>query len=180
MTQPLRGNRQVQAGLIVAATLLGWAAVRRKKPAAARGRLMSSRRPEINDNLLLIAATTILVLTVQRYFQTDVVATASSREPDLRLPNQPMTSLDVLSAEISQPEHGRLSHHPLQIPMAGLEGHSVANLCANRRGPLARDRRRRGVFRPAGGVSGDHRVGLMLWPVRQPRRPSAPTCRRSP
>jgi hypothetical protein len=31
---------------------------------------MSRARPELSDNLLLVAATTILVLTAQRYFET--------------------------------------------------------------------------------------------------------------
>ena len=32
---------------------------------------MSGRRPEPTDNLLLIAATTVLILTAQRYFQAN-------------------------------------------------------------------------------------------------------------
>src|SRR5205807_7033593 len=38
---------------------------------ATNGKLMSGRRSEHPDDLLLIAATTLLVLAAQRYFQSD-------------------------------------------------------------------------------------------------------------
>ena len=73
---------------------------------------MSGRRSDHADNLLLIAATTILVLTAQRYFQT-----AAPRKP-----SQPAGSLAAtasFSRELFQHGHGRFSGSPLQIPWAG-------------------------------------------------------------
>ena len=80
---------------------------------------MLERRSEANDNLLLIAATTILVLTLQRYFQTGPLRPGSAREPDPLSTHQPVASLDALSSELSQPGHGRLSRNPAQIPWQG-------------------------------------------------------------
>ena len=60
---------------------------------------MSERRSDHTDNLLLIAATTIFVVTVQRYFQTT----------PLQEPEQPANGSEVASPgferELSQ--HGR-------------------------------------------------------------------------
>jgi hypothetical protein len=75
---------------------------------------MSGPRSETNDNLLLIAATAIAVLTLQRYFQASTPPPSPSAEP-ARL-HQPLASLDALSGELSRSEHGRLSRDPLQIP----------------------------------------------------------------
>jgi membrane protein len=72
---------------------------------------MSGPRSETNDNLLLIAATAIAVLTLQRYFQRSPVPAES------QLAANP--SLATLTGELSRPEHGRLSRNPLQIPWAG-------------------------------------------------------------
>jgi membrane protein len=72
---------------------------------------MSGPRSETNDNLLLIAATAIAVLTLQRYFQRSPVPA----EP--RLAANP--SLGTLTSELSRPEHGRLSNNPFQIPWTG-------------------------------------------------------------
>jgi membrane protein len=72
---------------------------------------MSGPRSETNDNLLLIAATAIAVLTLQRYFQRSPVPA----EP--RLAANP--SLGTLTSELSRPEHGRLSNTPFQIPWTG-------------------------------------------------------------
>jgi membrane protein len=74
---------------------------------------MSGRRSDHTDNLLLIAATTILVLTAQRYFQT-----ATPQQPE-----RPANSLAVASGEFvheqSQHGRGRFSGSPFQIPWAG-------------------------------------------------------------
>jgi membrane protein len=74
---------------------------------------MSDRRSDHTDNLLLIAATTILVVTVQRYFQTT----------PLQEPEQPANGSEVASPgferELSQHGHGRFSGSPFQIPWAG-------------------------------------------------------------
>jgi membrane protein len=72
---------------------------------------MPGPRSETNDNLLLIAATAIAVLTLQRYFQRSPVPA----EPQLAAnpPPAPLTS------ELSRSEHGRLSNTPFQIPWTG-------------------------------------------------------------
>ena len=75
---------------------------------------MSGRRSLPSDNLLLIAATTILVLTAQRYFQSSPL-----RKSDPPPANLAGARSDNLVDEISQPGHGRLSSTPLQIPRAG-------------------------------------------------------------
>jgi membrane protein len=75
---------------------------------------MSGRRILPSDNLLLIAATTILVLTAQRYFQS-----SPRQKSDPPLANFAVAHSDNLADEISQPGHGRLSSTPLQIPRAG-------------------------------------------------------------
>jgi membrane protein len=72
---------------------------------------MSGPRSETSNNLLLIAATAIAVLTLLRYFQRSPVPA----EP--RLAANP--SLDNLTSELSRPEHGRLSNNPFQIPWTG-------------------------------------------------------------
>ena len=70
---------------------------------------MSPRRSEPGDTLLLIAATAIAVLTLQRYFHADAPR-------DARLVETPPASL---AAEIAQHGRGRRSNHPLQIPWTG-------------------------------------------------------------
>jgi membrane protein len=72
---------------------------------------MSGPRSETHDNLLLIAATAIAVLTLQRYFQRSPVPA----EPRLA----PNPSPDTLTGELSRPAHGRLSNNPFQIPWTG-------------------------------------------------------------
>jgi membrane protein len=80
---------------------------------------MSGRRYEANNNLLLIAATTILILTLQRYFQTNPSQADPTPEFDPRVAGQSLASLDALSGELSRPERGRFSSHPFQIPWNG-------------------------------------------------------------
>jgi membrane protein len=75
---------------------------------------MSGRRPETGDNLLLIAATTILILTAQRYFQTDAASTADSR-----LASPAIARPGGFARELSQHGRGRFSGSPWQIPWAG-------------------------------------------------------------
>lgn len=72
---------------------------------------MPSRRTETGDNLLLIAATAIFVLTAQRYLQT-VIAPEPASVPAIagRTSHEP---------EISQHGRGRRSSNPFQIPWAG-------------------------------------------------------------
>jgi membrane protein len=72
---------------------------------------MPAPRSETGDNLLLIAATAIAVLTLQRYFQRSPVAA----EPQFAA----NPSSDTLADDLSRPEHGRLSRNPLQIPWTG-------------------------------------------------------------
>jgi len=84
---------------------------------------MSGRRSEPHDNLLLIAATTILILTAQRYF-------GPPRKPGPELPSPKLPSPELedgvdaqpkrFRRELSQPGHGRISPtNPFQIPWAG-------------------------------------------------------------
>jgi membrane protein len=79
------------------------------------GSLMSGRRSEPADNLLLIAATTILILAAQRYFPA---------KPPRKLDRPELE--DYVDAyrggfppEPSLPGHGRYSRNPFQIPWAG-------------------------------------------------------------
>jgi membrane protein len=75
---------------------------------------MSGQRSEQTNNLLLIAATTILILTAQRYFQAK---THPKSQPQLADPE--VARRGSFGREISQPGHGRLSSNPFQIPWAG-------------------------------------------------------------
>jgi membrane protein len=75
---------------------------------------MSARRPLHTDNLLLIAATTILALGVQRYFQANTI-----RNPEPRLGNAAPARPGDVAREIPQPRHAPLSANSVQIPWAG-------------------------------------------------------------
>jgi membrane protein len=75
---------------------------------------MSGRRSESTDNLLLIAATTILILTAQRYFQAN-----TSRRSAAQLANSLAAPPADFAGELRQHGHGRRASHPLQIPWAG-------------------------------------------------------------
>jgi membrane protein len=72
---------------------------------------MSGRRSEAADNLLLIAATAIFVLTAQRYLQT-IAAPEPMREPAIAARNS-------FEPELAQHGRGRRSSNPFQIPFAG-------------------------------------------------------------
>jgi membrane protein len=72
---------------------------------------MSGRRSEAADNLLLIAATAIFVLTAQRYLQT-ITAPEPAHEPEI-------AARDSAMPELAQRGRGRLSSNPFQIPWAG-------------------------------------------------------------
>jgi membrane protein len=71
------------------------------------------RRSAQSDNLLLIAATTILILTAQRYFQD------APSEPPESPAEGPAVARRDFAREISQHGRGRRSSSPLQIPWAG-------------------------------------------------------------
>jgi membrane protein len=75
---------------------------------------MSGRRSEPGDSLLLIAATTILILTAQRYFQANISSTPAPQPagPALARPGSSVR-------ELSQHGRGRFSGSPLQIPWTG-------------------------------------------------------------
>jgi membrane protein len=77
---------------------------------------MSGPRSGTNDNLLLIAATAIAVLTLQRYFQPSPLPPRPSAE---QAQLEPGASPDALAGELSRPDRGRLSRNPLQIPWTG-------------------------------------------------------------
>jgi membrane protein len=75
---------------------------------------MSGERSEQTDNLVLIAATTILILTAQRYFQANTHRKSQPQSADPAAARR-----GGFGREISQPGHGRLSSNPFQIPWAG-------------------------------------------------------------
>jgi len=75
---------------------------------------MSRERSESGDNLILIAATTLLVLTAQRYFQPP-----PSRRPDSSLTAPSPSERNATISDMARPGHGRLSGNPLQIPWTG-------------------------------------------------------------
>jgi membrane protein len=75
---------------------------------------MAGRRPSHNDNLLLIAATTILILTAQRYFQTAASSKSLSQSTDSAI-----TGRASFADELAQHGRGRLSGSPWQIPWQG-------------------------------------------------------------
>jgi membrane protein len=70
---------------------------------------MPGRRSDATDQWLLVAATAILTLTLQRYFQAD-----ARRDPQLLHPPQPSRSADIV-----QRGRERRARTPLQIPFAG-------------------------------------------------------------
>jgi membrane protein len=74
---------------------------------------MPRARSGLTDDLLLIAATTIMVLTAQRYFQTLPQASHA------RLPNSPAMQRRNFAPELLQRGRGRYSTNPLRIPWAG-------------------------------------------------------------
>jgi membrane protein len=86
---------------------------------AAIGFLMFGRRSEANENLLLIAATAIVALTLRRFLQTRLPPAVVPLESAAPPANRPCPSLDPFSGELSRPGHGRLSRNPLQIPWNG-------------------------------------------------------------
>jgi membrane protein len=71
------------------------------------------RRSGQTDNLLLIAATTIVILTAQRYFQE-----APSEPPDSPA-EDPAAARPDFAPELSEQGRGRRSESPFQIPWAG-------------------------------------------------------------
>jgi membrane protein len=71
------------------------------------------RRSGQTDNLLLIAATTIVILTAQRYFQD-----APPEPPDSPAEDPAVAQRDF-APKISQHDRGRRSQNPFQIPWAG-------------------------------------------------------------
>lgn len=75
---------------------------------------MSFRRYEQTNNLLLIAAATILVLAAQRYFRA-----ASAQMPTARLIDPIAPRSARFAGEIAQHGRGRHSNTPLQTPRPG-------------------------------------------------------------
>jgi membrane protein len=75
---------------------------------------MSAPRSPQGDNLLLIAATTVLVLTAQRYFQTSAPPPSN---PDVA--DSAIAPGGNIARELVQHGHGRFSDNPLQITWTG-------------------------------------------------------------
>jgi membrane protein len=78
---------------------------------------MRDPRSETSDNLLLIAATAIAVLTLRRWLTTDPLPSDPSADP-ARL-HRPLPSPDALAGELSPTSYGRLASTPFQIPWTG-------------------------------------------------------------
>lgn len=74
---------------------------------------MAGQRSQHSDNLLLIAATTILILTAQRYFQ------ALPQRPNPDFGNVAATPPERLQREWSERARGRHATNPLRISLAG-------------------------------------------------------------
>jgi membrane protein len=75
---------------------------------------MPGRRYLLSENLLLIAATAILVLTVQRNLQGNML-----RRPEPQLANSGHEQTGKFARELSQRGRGRFSSSPLRIPWVG-------------------------------------------------------------
>ncbi len=75
---------------------------------------MSGRRSQHNDNVLLIAATTILVLAAQNYFQAK-----STRRPYPRVAEPAAARSGDAVQAVSEPGRGRHAGSPVGIPLAG-------------------------------------------------------------
>jgi membrane protein len=75
---------------------------------------MSGRQSQHHDDLILIAATTLLILTAQRWFQA-----VRSGTPEAPLANAARSQRDGFAREQSQHGRGRFSRNPLRIPWAG-------------------------------------------------------------
>ena len=77
---------------------------------------MSRARSDHTDNLVLIAATTLVILAAQRYFQTFAPEPGSPARPE---PSSPAATKDDFTRELSQHGHGRRARSPFSIPWAG-------------------------------------------------------------
>jgi membrane protein len=77
---------------------------------------MSGRPTEHSDSLLLIAATTILILTAQRYFQIN-----KPRKSPSALADPEVTGRSTLGSAISQSAQRHHPTNPFQIPWEGWE-----------------------------------------------------------
>ena len=75
---------------------------------------MSGPQSRQTDDLLLVAATAILVLTVQRYFQINPLPISDHRPADPAIAHS-----GSFAHELAQSGRGRHSASPLQIPWAG-------------------------------------------------------------
>jgi membrane protein len=75
---------------------------------------MPGQRSQHHDNLVVIVATAILILTAQRYFQT-----ARSGKPQTPSTNAAIAPPGNFARELSQHGHGRYSGNPFQMPWAG-------------------------------------------------------------
>jgi membrane protein len=75
---------------------------------------MSGGRSQQTDDLLLVAATTILVLTAQRYFQANSLPISNPAPP-----TPAISPPGSFVRELSQHGRGRHSGSPLQIPWTG-------------------------------------------------------------
>jgi membrane protein len=79
---------------------------------------MSGRRSDSTDNLLLIAATTILILTAQRYFPANPPRKPRPEPSGPKLGACVETPRGRFRRELSQPRYGPNSANPSQTPWA--------------------------------------------------------------
>ena len=78
---------------------------------------MSRARSEHTDNLILIAATTLVILSAQRYFRTFAPEPLDPATPE---PRSPAATKDGnFTRELAQHGHGRRARSPFSIPWAG-------------------------------------------------------------
>src|SRR5258708_37717965 len=84
-------------------------------PGTAKGRVMFGRRSEHSDSLLLVAATTLLILTARRYFQA-----SAPRKSHSGLANSEVAGPGAFPRAISRSENSRQHpSSPFQIPWEG-------------------------------------------------------------
>ena len=78
---------------------------------------MSRARSDHTDNLILIAATTLVILTAQRYFRTFAPEPLDPATPE---PSSPAATKDSdFTRELAQHGRGRRARSPFSIPWAG-------------------------------------------------------------
>ena len=87
---------------------------------------MSRARSEHTDNLILIAATTLAILTAQRYFRTFAPEHHDPVAPEPRSPTASKSG--DFTRELSQSWPRAARAQPVQHSLGGMERYSLAHL----------------------------------------------------